>query len=103
MRLSNRDGTPVDPVPFVVVSGLACMLLLSLGPLYGQAFGFSLSSSLVVSIVVSIGVTVASFYWQVWDTYPLEETPVEIRFERLFYGALAFGVIVVALTLAVGL
>jgi hypothetical protein len=101
MRLSNRDGTPVDPVPFVVVSGLACMLLLSLGPLYGQAFGFSLSSSLVVSIVISIGVTVASFYWQVWDTYPLEETPVEIRFERLFYGALAFGVIVVALTLAV--
>lgn len=99
MRLSNRNGTPVDPVPFVVVSGLACMLLLSFGPLYGQAFGFSLSASLLGSIVVSVGVTVASFYWQVWDTYPLEMPPVEIRFERLFYGSLAFGVILVALTL----
>jgi len=99
MRLSNRNGTPVDPVPFFVVSGLACMLSLSFGPLYGQAFGLSLPVSLLVSIVVSGTVTAASFYWQVWDTYPLEETPLEIRFERLFYGALAFGVIVVALTL----
>ena len=101
MRLRNRNGTPVDPVPFAVVSGLACMLSLSFGPLYGQAFGLSLPSALLVSAAASIGVTVASFYWQVWDTYPLEETPVEIRFERLVYGALAFGVIVVALTLPV--
>jgi hypothetical protein len=101
MRLTNRHGTPVDPVPFVVVSGLACMLSLSFGPLYGQAFGFSVLSSFLVSVAASIGVTVASFYWQVWDTYPLEETPVEIRFERLFYGALAFGVIVVGLTVPI--
>ncbi|MEF8778781.1 MAG: hypothetical protein V5A36_07705 [Natronomonas sp.] len=99
MWFSNRHGTPVDPVPFFVVSGLACMLALSFGPLYGQAFGLSLPMSLLISAVVSVTVTIASFYWQVWDTYPLEATPVEIRFERLFYGALAFGVIIVALTL----
>jgi len=37
MRLRNRHGSHVDPVPFVVVAGLTFMILLSFGPLYGQA------------------------------------------------------------------
>lgn len=101
MRLPNRHGTPIDPVPAIVVSGLGCMLALSFGPLYGQAFGLSLSVSLLISAVISAAVTVAAFYWQVWDARPLGETSVGMRAERLFYGALAFGVIVVALTLPI--
>lgn len=101
MQFSNRHGTPVDPVPFVVVSGLACMLSLSFGPLYGQAFGLSLPLSILASVALSAAVTVASYYWQVWDSYPLEDTSVEIRFERLLYAAIALGVIIVALTLPI--
>lgn len=101
MPLSNRNGTSVDPVPFVVVSGLGCMLSLSFGPLYGQAFGLSLPIALLVSVVLSLAVTVASFYWQVWDAYPAKRTAVAIRAERLFYGTIAFGVLLVALTLPI--
>ncbi len=99
MRLSNRRGVPIDPVPFIVVTGLGCMLLLSFGPLYGQAFGLSLSSALLVSITLSAVVTVGAFYWEVWDGTPAAETPVELRAERLYYGTLAFAVIFVVLTL----
>jgi hypothetical protein len=99
MPLPNRYGTPIDPVPFVVVSGLGCMLSLSFGPLYGQAFGLSLSVALPAAVALSIAITAASFYWQVWDASPPAETAVAIRVERLFYGAVAFGVVLVALTL----
>ncbi len=99
MRASNRHGTPIDPVPFVVVAGLACMLLLSFGPLYGQAFGLSLLTALAVSVALSVGAVTVAFYRQVWTATPLEEAPVEMRAERLFYGTLAFAVVVLALTL----
>ena len=100
MRLSNRRGESIDPVPFVVVAGLASMILLSFGPLYGLAFGLSLSVALFVSIALAAAVTGLSFYWQVWQATPLKEAPTEMRLERLFYGGLAFAVIFVTLTLA---
>lgn len=98
MRLSNRYGTPIDPVPFIVVTGVACMVLLSFGPLYGQAFGLSLRVALFISVTLSIVATVVAFYRQVWTATPLDEAPVGMRIERLFYGMIAFAVIVVALT-----
>lgn len=99
MPLSNRGGSPIDPVPFLVVTGLGCMMLLSLGPLYGQAFGLPLSIALPLSITLSVLFTVAAFYWQVWKATPLKETPVEVRAERLYYGGLAFAVIFIGLTI----
>jgi hypothetical protein len=101
MSPSNRHGTPIDPVPFLVVSGLACMLVLSFGPLYGRAFGLSLPASVLGSVLLSVGLIAAAFYRQVWDATPVGEAPVELRVERLLYGALAFGVIVVAVTLPI--
>ncbi|WP_181691097.1 hypothetical protein [Natronomonas sp. LN261] len=99
MPLSNRDGTPIDPVPFAVVGGLAFMLLLSVGPLYGLAYGLSLPVSLAVSTVLYAVVAVGAFYRQVWDAHPRRETPVRMRAEQLFHGALAFAVVLVAVTL----
>ena len=49
MRVRNRDGAPVDPVPFLVSAGMAVMLLFSTGPLYGLAYGLSVRTSLVLS------------------------------------------------------
>lgn len=100
MRLSNRRGESIDPVPFVVVAGLASMILLSFGPLYGRAFGLSLSVALFVSIALSAAATGLAVYWQVWQATPLREAPIEMRIQRLFYGAAAFAVIFVALNLA---
>lgn len=98
MSLSNRHGTPVDPVPFIVVAGLSSMLLLSFGPLYGQAYGLPLWAALTVSVACSLLATALAFYWQVWDARPVAEAPIEPRVQRLFYGALAFAVVVVGLT-----
>jgi len=99
MPFSNRDGTPIDPVPFAVVCGLAFMLLLSVGPLYGLAYGLSLPVSLAVSAVLYAVVTVVAFDRLVWDAYPRSETPVRMRAEQLFYAALAFAAVLVAVTL----
>lgn len=99
MSLPNRRGTPVDPVPFVVVSGLAFMVLFSFGPLYGLAFGLSLPTALAVSGIVFLTVVGLAFYRQVWNARPPGEISVQMRAEQLLYGALAFAVVVVAATL----
>ncbi|MFQ3285538.1 hypothetical protein [Natronomonas sp.] len=99
MSLPNRRGTPVDPVPFVVISGLAFMLLFSFGPLYGLAFGLSLPTALATSGIVFLAVAGLAFYRQVWNARPPGEISVQMRAEQLLYGALAFAVIVVAATL----
>ena len=99
MALPNRYGTPVDPVPFVVVSGLAFMLSFSFGPLYGLAFGLSLPTALAVSGIAFLLVAALAFYHQVWAARPTGETSVALRAEQLLYAALAFAVVVVAATL----
>ncbi|MES3516767.1 MAG: hypothetical protein PPP58_03780 [Natronomonas sp.] len=102
MPLRNGRGAPIDPVPFIVVVGLAFMLLLSLGPLYGQAFGLPLSTAIAVSTLLFVVVAAGAFYWQVWDARPRADgVPVEMRAERLFYGMVALGVIIVAVTLPI--
>jgi protein-S-isoprenylcysteine O-methyltransferase Ste14 len=99
MALPNRHGAPVDPVPFVVVSGLAFMLSFSFGPLYGLAFGLSLPTALAVSGMAFLVVAALAFYRQVWNARPTGETSVAMRAEQLLYGALAFAVVVAGATL----
>ncbi len=98
MRLRNRHGTPIDPVPFLVVVGLAFMLLLSFGPLYGQALGTSLDISIAVSVVSFLFVAGLAYYWQVWTARPQgTAVPAGIRAERLFYLMIVLAAIIVAL------
>jgi hypothetical protein len=96
MRLRNRHGSRVDPVPFVV-SGLSCMLLLSFGPLYGQALGLSLESALAVSAGVVAVATAAAFYRQVRTARPGVSVPAAVRARRLFYLVPILAALLVAL------
>lgn len=99
MRVRNRDGDPVDPVPFLVSVGLAAMLLFSAGPLYGLAYGISVRGSLAVSTVAAVAVTAFAYHRLVWVATPgWVDVPAELRFERLLYVALAFAVILVGLS-----
>ena len=41
MRLRNRDGSPVDPVPFLVLAAMAFAVAYSFGPIYFDALGVS--------------------------------------------------------------
>lgn len=100
-RPRNRHGTPVDPVPFVVVTGLVTMLAVSFGPVYGISYGLSVSTSLVIAGVVSLLVAAGAYYQLVWLATPeaAGEVAVESRFLRLLYGGAALGAVLVALTL----
>ncbi len=61
MEARNRDGEPVDAVPFLVSTGILGMLTLSLGPLYGLAYGLSLSAALALSALGFVGVTIVAY------------------------------------------
>lgn len=101
MRLRNRHGSHVDPVPFVVVVGLTFMILLSFGPLYGQALGLSLETAIALSgALVAVGAAVA-FYRQVWTARPetIGAVPSTVRAERLFHLIPILTALIVALAI----
>jgi hypothetical protein len=100
MHVRNRDGDPVDAVPFLVSTGILGMLALSLGPIYGLAYGVPVAESIAVSVAVTAAICAAAFHRLVWCAPPTWVTiPAEIRFQRLFYLAVAFGAVLVGLTL----
>ena len=99
MRLPNREGVAVDPVPFVVITGMAWLLVLSFGPLYGQALGAPLSTAIAVSVVLSAVAAVIAYYRQVWTARPALEygLPAGVRAERLFHLMAILAVVFVGL------
>ncbi len=101
MDLRNSEGQPVDPVPFLVVTLLAFLLIYAFGPLYLQAFGVSVDHGLVVCTAVFIPTAVAAYYQFVWTHRPERRGIVTAgqRFGRLWYGLL----ILVALSLLLSL
>ena len=90
MELRNRDGTPVDPVPWVVTVGLGFMILFSFGPIYLREYGLSLRPSLFVLSGVFVVLVGASYWRYIYTARPeiREEVPAEDRLERLFYAIL---------------
>lgn len=102
MRLRNREGDPVDPVPFLVVTGMGFMIVLSLGPIYLMAlFGVDLSLALAGSTAAFVATAVAAYHRLVRSVRPdlRGELPASWRFRRLWYAAIAFGLLLVLLTL----
>lgn len=99
MRLRNRHGTSVDPVPFIVVVGLSFMVLLSFGPLYCQALGLSLETAIAASTALFAVAAVTAFYRQVWTVRPQlhDEVATAVRAERLFYLIPILAALIVAL------
>lgn len=96
--LQNRFGTPVDPVPFLVVSVLGFTVSFSVGPIYAMELGASLSTALVGAALTTAAVAVAAYHRYVWTERPelRGEIPAEDRFQRLVYGMVA-GFLAVAL------
>ena len=100
MHLRNRHGTPVDPVPFVVVVGLTFMVTLSFGPLYGLELGLALETAIAASAALFAVTAVAAFYRQVWTFQPeaVGSVPSAVRAERLFYLIPILAALIVALS-----
>lgn len=70
MDLPNRDGTPIDPVPFFVVTAVAFATCYSYGPVYFVELGFRLVTGVVLSTVAFLGATAAGYYRLVWTGQP---------------------------------
>jgi Flp pilus assembly protein TadB len=89
MKLTNRHGTPVDPVPFLVVSSLAFLVSFSYGPIYLLALGLALPVAVAVSALLFALATGAAYHQMVLTTRPelRGEIPPEQRLRRLVYAA----------------
>lgn len=98
-RPRNRDGRPVDPVPFVVVAGLGAMLTLSAGPLYGLAYGLSLRAALAASAAVTVALAAGAYHQFVWRATPASVAAPTTEADRLYYLGLALGAAIVGLSL----
>lgn len=101
MYVHNKHGDRIDPVPFLVSVGLAFMFAFSVGPIYGLAYGFTLRAALALSGAAFVGATGLA-YRQLIRSAPARDAgplPPGPRVERLFYGAIGLGVVLVALTL----
>lgn len=101
MRPRNKHGTPVDPVPFLVVALLGVTVAYSYGPIYLTELGFDLVQSLAISTGVAGGVTAVSYHRYVWTARPdlRAEVPVDSRIRRLVYGVLILIAVIVLLSL----
>lgn len=96
VRLRNRDGTPIDPVPFFVVALLGVMVAIAWGPLYLKAHGISELVAVTASVSLAVVAICASYYHYVWSANPdvRAEVAAEVRYRKLLY-AIVIGVIVV--------
>jgi cytochrome b561 len=101
VKFRNRHGTPVDPVPFLVVSVLAFLVSFSYGPGYCMALGLSLSWGLAVSALSFCFVTGLSYHRLVWTARPERrgEIPTDQRLRRLLYAVVAVALLLALLAI----
>jgi ABC-type nickel/cobalt efflux system permease component RcnA len=97
----NREGTSIDPVPFLVVSGLSLVGSLSFVPVYCLTLGLSMAVSVGAGVAVFLGLSGTAYHRMVWTHRPelRREIPPEERLTRLVYGVLVVVGVLLLLTL----
>ena len=90
-RPQNKYGTPIDPVPFLVVLFLGFTICFSYGPPYLTTLGFTLRQALGISGCVVIGIGAVAYHRYIWTARPdlRGEVPAGTRLQRLFYAVIA--------------
>lgn len=101
MQPRNKRGTPVDPVPFVVVALLGVTTAYSYGPIYLTELGVDLVTAIGISTVVAAAVAGAAYHRYIWTARPdlRDEVPVDARLRRLVYGVAILIAVIVLLSL----
>jgi hypothetical protein len=70
MALRNREGRPVDPVPFLVVAAIVFAVCYSFGPMYFVAFGVGLPWAIAGSSAAFLAGTGVAYHRLVRTAYP---------------------------------
>ncbi|WP_424001825.1 hypothetical protein ACOZ4I_00170 [Haloarcula salina] len=101
MNVTNRHGTPVDPVPFLVVALSGILLSYVFLPSYLVYLGAPLTAALAATTVVAAGTVAGAFHRYCWTVRPAVrgEVPAALRFQRLVYGTAVIGALLVLLAL----
>jgi len=100
MRPVNDAGTPVDPIPFLVVGGLGFLVCYSCGPIYLLSYGLGLPAALALTTVAWLSTTAVAYHRFVWTARPelRAEIPPTLRLRRIGLGVLAVFAVLVLLT-----
>lgn len=101
LELRNREGTPVDPWPFVVVCGMGFLLAFSFGPGYLLSAGLDLAAALAVSALVFVGSVAVAYHRLVWRARPdlRGEIPAPVRLRRIVYWGVVVALLLFGLSL----
>jgi phosphate/sulfate permease len=101
VKLRNRYGDPVDPVPAAVVAGMGTLVAWSFFPVYVTALGYSPTLGVVVAALLTLAVVAGAFYRFVWTVRPesSEAESPDGRLRRMFYAGIALAVVLFALSL----
>lgn len=96
----NSRGDGVDPVPFLVTSLLAVMIVFAFGPIYAMEYGFELASGIAISTALTAAFVGAAYHRLVRQANPemRGEVPPELRIRQLFYGVIAVFLVLSALS-----
>ena len=88
MELTNRHGTPVDPVPFLVVAITGLLVSYVYFPGYFLALGASVPLAVTGATMVATVVCWWAYYRYCWSMRPdlRREVPSAVRFHRIVYG-----------------
>jgi hypothetical protein len=101
VKLQNRHGDPVDPVPAIVVTGMGALVSVSFFPVYVMELGYGPELGVVIAAVLTLAVAVAAYYRLVWTARPdvRGEIPAGDRLRRMAYAAVAVVVTLFGLSL----
>jgi len=100
MPLRNRDGDPIDPVPYLVVLAVGFLVAFSFLPGYCLALGLPLWTGLLAAGVVFVGFAAVTYHRMVLTSRPeiQREVPAELRVRKLFYVVLVVCAVLAGLT-----
>ena len=96
MKLTNREGTPVDPVPFLVIALLSATAAIAWGPVYLLGFDVALTRAVAASVGLAVACVIVTYHRFVWVASPTRrrEVPLYVQFRKFLY-AIAIGVLLV--------
>lgn len=99
--LRNSEGQAVDPVPFIVVTGMAFLGCYSFFPVYCLSLGLQVPVALGVTTGIFLALAAGAYYRLVWNARPEVRTEVSpgLRLEHIFYGALVVTGVFLLLTI----
>lgn len=100
MWLRNRDGDPVDPVPYLVVLSIGFLVAFSFLPGYSVALGLPVWVGLLVAGTVFVGFAGVAYHRMVLTNRPeiQREVPANLRVRKLFYIVLVVCALLAVLT-----